>query len=325
MNSIKRFWLWCVLCLAVLILLFAWGLSYFHLAQYTETVAGRLQLLNELRKGAVELYFSTAEAELNFWSTNEDILAAQQKLNTLWRRAPDKPLALRSLREFYVDSNPFPEGAYRDMDDAGDGSDYSALHLELHPMAKLFVTERGYYDVLLMGSGGDVFYTVEKESDYGTNVLNGKWKETGLAQVFRAAVEQREQHSVVISDMEPYGPSQGAPAIFMARALKGADGELLGVIAFQLPTQQILAIMNYTVGMGETGETYLVGQDHLMRSDSRFTEETAVLTQAVKTATVARGLKGQRGVEFVADYRGVEVLSAYTNLKVGETSWGGYG
>ena len=121
--------------------------------------------------------------------------------------------------------------------------------------------------------------------------------------------------------MEAYGPSDGKPAIFMARPLLGANGELLGVIAFQLPTAQILSIMNYTSGMGETGETYLVGQDHLMRSDSRFTEETAVLRQSVESKTVTKALSGQRGVDFLSDYREVEVLSAYANLEVGETSW----
>ena len=62
MMSVKRFWALAAAGFDLLILLFAWGLSYFHLTQYTETVGNRLQLLNELRKGALEQYFSTAEA-----------------------------------------------------------------------------------------------------------------------------------------------------------------------------------------------------------------------------------------------------------------------
>ncbi|MEH6569985.1 MAG: cache domain-containing protein [Halioglobus sp.] len=317
--SSKRFWIACTSGMALITLLAAWGLSYIFLQQYTQSVADRLQLLNELRKGALENYFSTAKAELNFWSSNPEILNTQIQLNNLWQAIEDKPLALQKMRHFYVDTNPFPSGELRSLDDAADGSPYSALHRALHPRAKLFVTERGYYDVFLIGRQGTVFYTVEKESDYGTNLLDGKWRDTGLAEVYRKAIA--EPTDIVISDMEAYRPSSGAPAIFIATALTGSRGEPLGVIAFQLPTSHILSIMNYTSGMGETGETYLVGQDNIMRSDSRFTEASAVIKQSVDTATVNKALAAQSGVEYVVDYRDIEVLSAYTNIEVGDTSW----
>jgi methyl-accepting chemotaxis protein len=319
MTQARKFWMFCVLGMAAVIFLVGWGISSHLLSGYTQVVSDRLVLLNELRKGAVEQYFSTAEAELRFWSTNPDILEAQTRMNGLWQQSADKPGALKRLREVYIDQNPNPQGEYRELDDAGDGSHYSAIHASLHPMSKLFVTERGYYDVFLIGSDGDVFYSVEKEADYGTNIVTGEWRDSGLGDVFSAALRQPTQ--VVMSDMEAYQPSSGAPAIFMAKALTGVGGELLGVIAFQLPTAHILGIMNYTSGMGETGETYLVGQDHLMRSDSRFTNETAVLVQRVDTSNVELALQGRAGVSYTVDYRGVEVLSAFSNLNVGDTSW----
>ena len=321
MNASIKFWSICTALLAGLMLLLAWGLSYLHLESYSKVVADRLQLVAELRKGAVQQYFATAEAEMTFWSTNPDIIAAQGKLNQLWEASPDKPLALKTIRQYYVDDNPHLPGQYRELNDAGDGSEYSAVHFSLHPMSKLFVTERGYYDVFLIGRDGDILYTVEKESDFGTNILTGPWKESGLGEVYRSAVSGADDGLVAISDMSAYGPSDGAPAIFMARVLKDTDGVLLGVIAFQLPTGSLLSTMDYTVGMGKTGEAYLVGQDHLMRSDSRFSDETAVLTQRVTTATVEKALAGGEGADLVEDYRGVKVFSAYDNLALGETSW----
>jgi methyl-accepting chemotaxis protein len=320
-SSNIRFWSLTALFLACLTGLGAWGVSQVLLERYTQAVGQRLELLNELRRGALDQYLSTAEAELNFWGTNLDILAAQEKFNQLWQQQADQPAALASLRQFYVQDNPFPEGEYRKLDDAGDGSEYSRVHSALHPMSKLFVTVRGYYDVFLIGVDGDVFYSVEKEADFATNLNSGEWSNTALARVFQRAVSDSEPQAVFVSDMEPYSPSGDAPAIFMASALRGSTGEVLGVIAFQLPTSHILSIMNYTSGMGETGETYLVGQDHLMRSDSRFTEVTAILKQTVETATADKALLGGQGVEFVTDYRGVEVLSAYTNYQIGLTSW----
>jgi len=191
----------------------------------------------------------------------------------------------------------------------------------MHARARLFVTQRGYYDFFLIGPDGDVLYTVEKEDDFATNLEHGDWQDSGLGAVYRRAKKERKEGTIAISDMQSYAPSNGDPAIFMATAMHDPAGQFLGVIAFQLPTDRILGIMNYTSGMGETGETYLVGQDKLMRSDSRFVEQSTVLSQVVDTPTVQRALSGEHGVEFIEDYRGVEVMSVYLPIQVGDTSW----
>ena len=42
----------------------------------------------------------------------------------------------------------------------------------------------------------------------------------------------------------------------------------MGAVAIQIPINQINQIMQERTGLGKTGETYLVGPDKLMRSDS---------------------------------------------------------
>ncbi len=316
--SPRKFWLFSCLTLALSTAALAWGLSQWYLSSFTKDVGDRLELLVQLRKGAVEEYFSTAQAELQFWSTNPDILNAQQGFNKAWSESTAEAMAGK-IRASYVARNPY-QGSLFQLDDAGDGTPYSALHAKLHPLTKLFVSERGYYDVFLIGADGDVYYSVEKEKDFGSNLQSGPWRDSGLAEVYNRAVRSRHGE-VYFSDMQTYGPSLGAPAIFMARALRGVGGDTLGVIAFQLPTTKILAIMEYLEGMGETGETYLVGQDKLMRSNSRFSDAVSVLAQEVDTAVVSKALAGESGVEFITDYRGVPVMSAYTSLVVGGHTW----
>ena len=53
---------------------------------------------------------------------------------------------------------------------------------------------------------------------------------------------------IALSDMQPYAPSQGAPAMFIATALRAPGGSFLGVLAFELPTDELLKIMNYAGG-----------------------------------------------------------------------------
>jgi len=313
-----RFWLGWSIALALLLGLAAWSIVQWNLNNYTQLVSDRLLLLGELRRGAVQEYLSTAEAELRFWGSNPDMLDAQAELLEIWNSGPG---VAAQVRDAYVESNPNPVGFRLNLDDAEDGTAYSALHGAMHAKATLFVTRRGYYDFFLIGPEGDVLYTVEKEHDFATNLEHGDWRDSGLGAVYRRAKNERKEGTIAISDLQAYAPSNGAPAIFMATAMRDQAGQFLGVIAFQLPTDRILGIMNYTSGMGETGETYLVGQDKLMRSDSRFVEESTVLSQVVDTPTVQRALSGERGAEFIQDYRGVEVMSVYLPIQVGDTSW----
>ena len=318
MSATVKFWLGWASGLALLLVLAVWALLQWNLNIYSQTVADRLLLLAELRRGAMQEYFATADAELRFWSTNEDMIDAQIALQQTWSESPEVPA---QVRRAYGEGNPNPAGFRLNLDDAEDGTAYSELHRRMHARTRMFVTERGYYDFFLIAPGGDVIYTVEKEVDFGTNVETGAWRDTGLGEVFRQAKRKRREGGIAISDMQAYQPSNGAPAIFMATAITDANGDFLGVIAFQLPTDIILGIMNYTSGMGDSGETYLVGQDKLMRSDSRFTDESTVLQQIVETPTVASALAGESGMSYIQDYRGVEVMSVFLPLPVGDTSW----
>lgn len=320
MTSTVRFWLLWSCGLLLVWSALAWGMVQWNLNNYTQLVSDRLLLLGELRRGALQEYFATAEAELRFWSSNREIVSAQQSLVEIWG-SEDEGAAADDLRRIYVDENPSPAGFYLNYDGFEGGSAFDQLHLAMHPRTRLFVTERGYYDFFLIGPEGDVYYTVEKEADFATNLETGEWRDTGLAEVYRRAKRERNEGTIAVSDMHTYSASAGAPAIFMATAIHGDAGQFLGVIAFQLPTDGILGILAYTSGMGESGETYLVGQDGLMRSDSRFADESTVLRQRVETDTVGKALAGEEGVELTLDYRDVEVMSAYLPVQVGDTSW----
>ena len=310
---------WSITCSIMLlsVLALGWGLAQWNLKKFSNEVADRLILLNELRRGALQQYFATAEAELQFWASSPHILLTQRELTRMWTmEAPEQ--CARTLRSSYIENNPHPVGELRKLRRAGQ-SLFDDLHAELQPMASLFVTQRGYYDFFLIGLDGYVYYTVEKEDDFGTNLLEGPYSDSGLAQAYRSALES--PGSVAMTDLAAYAPSAGAPAIFMAQAISDPMGQPLGVLAFQLPTDHILDIMNYTEGMGRTGETYLVGTDGLMRSDSRFSEETTVLRKPVDTVTSRLALTGEEGVQYTPDYRGVDVLSAYASMDVAGTRW----
>jgi methyl-accepting chemotaxis protein len=134
--------------------------------------------------------------------------------------------------------------------------------------------------------------------------VDGQWSATDLGNAFRAAAQSDTQGSLHFFDFEAYAPSYGAPASFISTPVF-VDGEKTGVLVFQMPIERINAVMGGTAGLGETGETFLVGADHLMRNDSRFSQSSTILTSAVRNAAVDAALAGTAGSAVTSDYRGM--------------------
>lgn len=262
-----------------------------------------------------------------------------------------KTPADRYLQYHYIAANPHPVGQKMKLDDAKDGSDYSRVHAQFHPVFREIVQKFGYYDMFLIDPKGTVVYSFFKETDFTTNFLTGPYKETNLAKlnIFIQSIQTRNYTRLI--DFLPYAPSYGAPAAFIAAPIFNGS-EFMGVLAFQLPVDEINNVMtggrNWSRdGLGKTGETYLVGQDYLMRSVSRFLIEdgknyreqlqtigvnesiinriheynTSILLQSVQTEAVTQALKGQQGTQIIHDYRNVPVLSSYAPLKLGDLNW----
>ncbi len=194
--------------------------------------------------------------------------------------------------------------------------DYVSAQSKYAVFIDRFCRSFGYYDIYIIAKNGDVLLSVEKQADYGTNLLGGAYKDTGLARVFKLAANEG---ITSVSDFEYYVPSE-EPAMFLAAPII-SGGKVIGAIAFQISTSQINAILTERAGMGETGEAYLVGADNLMRSDSRFEKLSTILEKTVKTTATSdlasdeTKLKSFKGV--YDNYNGKKVLGYYRTFHIG--------
>lgn len=179
----------------------------------------------------------------------------------------------------------------------------------------------GYYDILLISPTGKVFYSVAKEADYNTNILTGPYQDSNLGQLIRQVLDTQQ---FGFADFAPYGPSGGEPASFIAKPLLHSNETEL-VVAIQLPLSAINTIMQERDGMGETGETYLVGPDMRMRSDSFLDPENrsvqasfagTVADNGVDTEASRQAIAGNSGQQIIIDYNGNYVLSDYDPIDV---------
>ena len=233
---------------------------------------------------------------------------------------PQTPSALIA-QYLYIAANPKPLGTKDELLVSADGSRYSRAHNRFHPRLRNFLKRFGYYDIFLVDAkSGDVVYTTFKELDFTTNLNSGPYKDTSLARVYQAALASAGPDDSKLEDFAPYLPSYDGAASFIAAPI--FDGqEKIGVLVFQMPVGEINALMEQRAGLGERGETYLVGADHLMRSQSRFSKDNTLLERKIDSAGVQAAFTQGAGQQRTPDYRGTDVLSSYAPLEIDGVKW----
>ncbi len=192
---------------------------------------------------------------------------------------------------------------------------------------KKYIDKYGYYDLFLISPDGHIFYTVTKEADYNTNILTGEFSSSNLGSLIK---QVKNDTNYGFIDFAPYEPSNNDPAAFIAQPLLDDHNVPSLFIALQLPIEGIQNIMGVREGMGETGESYLVGPDLKMRSNSfldpkghsiKASFAGSVAENGVDTEAAHRALKGVKGTDMIKDYNGNSVLSSYDRIEFDQFNW----
>ncbi len=253
----------------------------------------------------------------------------------------------------YLVNNQFPVGQKDELVLASnDTTTYSRIHEFYHPIFRNLLYEFGYHDIFLIDlESGNIVYSVFKEVDYATSLIEGPYSESGLGVLAAKIRAQPERDRVTIVDFRSYEPSYGAPAAFVGAPI--FDGNTaIGIIALQLPVDEINNVMTggqgwATDGLGDTGETFLVGADGFMRSVSRHfiedkdallsdlsgtgvlqtqldginTFDTTVMQLPVSSQAVSESFTGLSDTLVVNSYRGTPVLSSFERLNIEGLDW----
>jgi signal transduction histidine kinase len=138
-------------------------------------------------------------------------------------------------------------------------------------------------------------------------------------------IKKVRKNEFAVQDIVPSGNNVSQSlymgALVMNKSKKGKG--ITGVIILELSMDAINAIMlnnNPESGLGNTGETYLVGEDYMMRSNSRFLPET-IMHKSVRTQSALNAYHGREGTIITPDYRNIEVLSSYGQLAIPGINW----
>ncbi len=257
-----------------------------------------------LKTAFINNWFSYRFSDLESQSTNLENIHLLEKLNE------DFQASGREIGD-YVES-------YR----------WASIVNELSVDLKAFIKIYGYYDILLISLEGNILFTAKGESDLGTNLFNGPYSGTLFAHSFEQSLETGLQ---IFSDFELYAPSNNTATGFLTAPIADENGEKIGVIALQISIDRIDMIMHNKIGLGKTGETYLIGPDFTLRSNSAKYEEEKILITMVDTKQTRKWYEEHITMEISSNseigfiyrnHRGKNVLGTHSLIEIAGVKWG---
>ena len=339
----------------------------------------QLNAIREYKKQTIEEYFQLVRNEIQYLSENQTIVDAMKDLRQSFH-APAKltlnESEISKIKNYYKDkifekldgslsnfelNRLIPQDSttlffqrYYMAEIAGVKNDhpYHAVHAKYNQDIADFLKKFKYYDILLIDNEtGHIIYSVDKEIDFATSLKTGPYSQSNIAKVYQEVKQAREPGFVKIYDFEQYTPSFMYPAMFIGAPV--FDGKKnIGTLVFELSTKEIDRTMTNEhkwkdVGLGATGESYIVGRDEKMRNDARAMIEdpqaflksllqlkvnahdienmkrfqSSILFQKIKTDAVKDAYMGRTDSKLATDYRNKEVLTSYTPLKIPDLEW----
>jgi class 3 adenylate cyclase len=256
------------------------------------------------------------------------------------------------LQYHYIIANPQPPRQRMLLDDAGDGSAYSALHATYHPLLRKAAATTGFFDFMLADARtGRLVYGMAKEVDFTTSLRAGPYRNSNVATAVARCQAIADPSATCLEDFAPYVPSDGQPIAFMAAPVL-EQGAVIGVLIAQLSIDEIDRVVTggrrwREEGFGATGETYLIGPDGRLRSGARLFDEdreryfselaasgdppeeieairrygSPVLQQKIDTPATRAALAGVEGTGQVMGNFGKPTLASWGPLNIPGVKW----
>jgi methyl-accepting chemotaxis protein len=318
--------------------------------QAMKDFAGAYQALNEREFTNEDLreYTSSIESYLSDeFFTRLPLIVQLSTLETATYLPQDDGAKL--LQYNFISNNPNPVGQKDELVTVNETDEYFEFHTKYHPGFRNFLDAFGFYDIFLIEpENGVIVYSVFKEADYATSLVDGPYSDTNIATVFTRGKELSESSSFVMEDYKNYPPSYYAPAAFISAPIYEGS-TLLGVLVFQFSSDEIDSIMTgqqqwEKEGLGETGEAFLAGSDGLLRSNIRsYIEDpdqvieffknnnqtnistsleninSSIMTLEVTNTEFLNALESQ--LVRTENIIGVPVLSSFRKLQIDQFDW----
>jgi signal transduction histidine kinase/CheY-like chemotaxis protein len=185
--------------------------------------------------------------------------------------------------------------------------------LDYRKFFNTFIDQAGYYDLLLIDKNSNVTYSIKHESDLGTNLETGPYRDSGLSKALRQSTLFMETQLVLT---DSYSPSNNIPAIFFVAPVFKKN-KVIGSVALQLDINKFISIVNDTTGLGETGETVMAKKLNdkflffVQLSNNVSTPLLLKLPYENLANPMQQALLGKQESGFTKDYNNIDIIGAW--------------
>ena len=209
-------------------------------------------------------------------------------------------------------------------------------YIRLKTQLECVKADYGYKGILICDGAGIIQTATESEKSLvGANIM----KEDAFRNVQETLYDGKTYMTDVIHFSLPENTQKGnednVPSLFMSYPIKGKNHDVTGAVLLWMDTSMLNAGMK-NVALGITGETYLVNNEGVMLTKSRFSDhikhthntgktffkvvdpETQMMTKGVKECIARKGYGYD--VDGYRDYEGITVVGAWRwleNLNMG--------
>ncbi|WP_166639004.1 methyl-accepting chemotaxis protein [Maritalea mobilis] len=282
----------------------------------------RLSTIASIRAETLTDLLAKMSNDLVKSASDPNVVSNATELRKTWEQASkgvsgaDASNPTTYLQEGFIDNNPHGEDERHLANTAKQFTNYDFAHSRIHPELSTQAVNAGYKDILMLSPDGVVVYTVFKKRDFATQIESG----TALDEILKKA-EAAEAGEVVFTDFAPYVHYGNTPASFMGTKIVDDKGAYVGVLVFGVPYQSIAQFVSLKKGLGETGETLLIGADKLLRVDSSHTEENDAFVTSLDTTAIDKALEGESAQSITVDAHGDRVHVEAVPVEFAGVKW----
>jgi class 3 adenylate cyclase len=305
---------------------------------------GRTRITDQ-RRQSLETYYRSSFVP----SLAQKMPPDQQVLfENIWPRT-DRSIEAQVL---FIAENRFQGAERQKLVDHPISNPYTLAHFTYHARFLEIMQRLKLYDLMVIDPDtGNMIYSVAKEVDFATSLLDGPYSNTNMGRLVRRVIAEHKRGFVALSDFETYLPSGFVPAQFIATPIY-ANFRLVGILIGQVSSGALNDTLNgqnswVEDGLGTTGAVYIVGADRTLRSDHRpYLENrdafltamkargvsdqvvervrragTTIATLPVSLESADRAQRGETGTIATRGIRGQPTLQAYAPLDVPDVTW----
>jgi methyl-accepting chemotaxis protein len=235
----------------------------------------RLSAASEARAKAVQGWLQSLTQDLDAVAESAAVQLTMSEVLNAFRASMDE---IKDMRAYFTNPKTLEERLK--LDGSQSQSLYGFRHRSVHGSFRAILQKGSYADVLIVSADGHVFYTAAKGADFGLKIDDEPLKDSGLAQALSAA-KNASSAEIRFIDFAPY-ISEPAPSAFFYKPLRKAQpsGEFEGIIAYRITPAVLDRLVSTRDGLGQSGESYLLGSDQKLRTNRPLSERPSILQSA---------------------------------------------